>query len=240
MILITRPKEQSINLKYNLEKKGYNVFQESFYKLQYLKKQISYDPNIYYIFPSIHAVKSLKKSNQILKFKNSNMLVIGEQVKKLLKASGCKNIIVITPDSSAMLKIMSSSKYNKKKYIYLCSNIINEDFFTKAYKKKINIQKKIVYKTVGVKNITKKLIESFELNKIKGVVFYSQFSVEIYIKLLAKYKVITNSKSIKAYCLSERIAKPLRYKNIDDIYVSKKPDERSLISTIKKRHFYNR
>tara|TARA_B100000989_G_C19517730_1_gene462546 strand:+ start:265 stop:975 length:711 start_codon:yes stop_codon:yes gene_type:complete len=235
MILITRPKDLSTNLKFKLEKKGYNVFQESFYKHQYLKKQIYNNPNTYYIFPSIHSVKSLIKSNQISKFRNSNILAIGKQVKKILKESGCKNITATFQDSSAMLKVICSFKNKRKEYIYLCSNIINEAFFTEAYKKKINIKKKIVYKTIGIQTLTKKLIESFRLNKINGVVFYSQFSVKIYIKLLAKYKVIPNSKSIEIYCLSERVAEPLRYKNIDNIYISKKPNEQSLISTIKKR-----
>ena len=240
MILITRPKNQSINLKSALEKKGYDVFQESFYKIQYLKKHISYDPNAYYIFPSIHSVQSLIKSNQISKFRNFNILAIGKQVKKKLKESGCKNFTASSQDSSSMLKIMCSPDNKRKEYIYLCSNIVNEEFFTEAYKKKINIKKKIVYKTIGMKTLTKKLIESFQHNKINGVVFYSQFSVKIYLKLLAKYKAILNSQTLEVYCLSERVAKPLIHKNIDNIHVSKKPNERSLISTIKKRHFNDR
>ena len=240
MILITRPKDQSINLKSQLEKKGYNVYQESFYKFQYLKKQISYDKNVYYIFPSIHSVQSLIKNNQISKFRNFNILAIGKKVKKKLRESGCKNFTASTHDSSSMVKIMSSSDNKRKEYIYLCSNIINEEFFIEAYKKKINIKKKIVYKTIGAKTLTKKLIESFQHNKISGIVFYSQFSVKIYLKLLAKYKIKHNSKSLEVYCLSERIAKPLRHKNIDNIHVCKKPNEQSLVSTIKKIHFNDR
>ena len=213
MILITRPKDQSRNLKSNLEKKGHDIFQEGFYKIQYLKQQVSHDPNTYYIFSSIHSVISLKKNNQILKFRNSNILVIGLQVKKLLKEL-------------------------KKNYTYFCSNIINDEFFNEVRKKKINIRKEVVYKTIGIDTLTKKLIESFQLNKIKGVIFYSQLSVKIYIKLLKKYKIFSNSKSINIYCLSERVAKPLRNKNFDKVYVAKNPNERSLISAIKKNQYY--
>ena len=238
MILITRPKDQSRNLKSNLEKKGHDIFQEGFYKIQYLKQQVSHDPNTYYIFSSVHSVISLKKNNQILKFRNSNILVIGLQVKKLLKEYGCKNFKIVTPDSTSMLKIISSTKYKKKNYTYFCSNIINDEFFNEVRKKKINIRKEVVYKTIGIDTLTKKLIESFQLNKIKGVIFYSQLSVKIYIKLLKKYKIFSNSKSINVYCLSERVAKPLRNKNFDKIYIAKNPNERSLISAIKKNHYY--
>ena len=72
MILITRPKAQLKNIKSKLTKQGYAVFHESFYSLYYYKKKISYDNNYYYIFPSIHSAKSLKKIN---KFINLKMLI---------------------------------------------------------------------------------------------------------------------------------------------------------------------
>lgn len=240
MILITRPKAQIKNLELKLRANGYSTFQESFYTLQYYKRKVLYKPKAYYIFSSIHAVKSLKKNRQIYKFKNANILVIGEKVKNALEECGCKNFIIIVPDSSALLKIISSLNYSKKKYIYFCSNIVNEDFFTKAYKNKLSIKKRIVYKTIGIKNLTQKLIKLFQSNKISAVILYSQLSAKIYIRLLSKYKMLSDARGLQIYCISDRVAKPLRLKQSGKIHVAKNPNEQSLISTIKKRHFINR
>tara|TARA_Y200000002_G_C22630815_1_gene642403 strand:+ start:719 stop:1441 length:723 start_codon:yes stop_codon:yes gene_type:complete len=240
MILITRPKAQITNLESKLQAKGYSTFQESFYTLRYFKRNVSCDPNVNYIFSSIHSVKSLKKNRQINKFKNANIIVIGQKVKKVLEECGCKNFIAIVPDSLALFKIICSLDYSKRKYIYFCSNITNEDFFTKAYKNKINIKKKIVYKTIGIKKLTNELIKLFQLNKISAVIFYSQLSAKIYARLLSKYKILSNAKQIQIYCLSDRVAQPLRVKRLGKIHVAKKPNELSLIASIKKNHFGNK
>ncbi len=239
MILITRPKTQIINLESKLQAKGYSTFQESFYTLKYYKRKVSCDPNVNYIFSSIHSVKSLKENRQIYKFRNANIMVIGQKVQKALEECGCKNFIAVAPDSKALLKIICSLDYSKKVYIYFCSNIINEDFFIKACKNKIIIEKKIVYKTIGIKILTNELIKLFQLNKISAVIFYSQLSAKIYARLLSKYKILSNTSRIQIYCISDRVANPLRGKRCGKIHVAKNPNEQSLISSIKKSHFNN-
>ena len=153
MILITRLKEQSKDLNALLIKKGYKTFQESFYDIQYYKNKIFYDKNNYYIFPSIHSVRSLINSNQLYKFKDANIFTIGEKVKNYLLKSGCTNIIATSIDSESLLKILSKRKFLKINLIYLCSNIINKDFLIKARKYKINIKIKIIYKTIPTKSL---------------------------------------------------------------------------------------
>ena len=54
MILITRPKEQSKDLKLLLDARGYKTFLESLYNIRYYKNKVTYNKDIYYIFPSIN------------------------------------------------------------------------------------------------------------------------------------------------------------------------------------------
>ncbi len=237
MILITRPKAQSINLNSKLKSRGYNTFQESFYNIKYLKKKVSYEPYVYYIFASIHSVKSLKKNKQIFKFKDAKIIAVGKQVKKILKDFGCKNLIITAPDSSSLLEVICSPDYKKKCFTYFCSNFVNEDFFVDANKKKLKIKKSIVYKTQGTKTWTKKLINYFRINKITGVTLYSQLSVRIFLSLLTKYQILNVTKHIHIYCISERVAKPLKKSHFGNIHIAKHPNEQSLIGTVKKTHF---
>jgi uroporphyrinogen-III synthase len=237
MILITRPKAQLKNIKSKLTKQGYAVFHESFYSLYYYKKKISYDNNYYYIFPSIHSAKSLKKNKQIYKFKNANILVIGNQVKKILKEFGCKNFVATVSDGKSLLRTINSSNYKNKNFIYLCSNVTNEDLFVQARKNRIKINKKIVYKTKRIKVVSKKLIENFKLKKITAAIFYSKFSTQIFLDILLKYKIKSSVETINMYCISDRVAELFIKNKFKNVYVSKRPNEKSLITTIKKRHF---
>ena len=90
MILITRPKEQSKDLKLLLDARGYKTFLESLYNIRYYKNKVTYNKDIYYIFPSINSVQSLINSKQINKFREAKILAIGNKVKTALKKLGCK------------------------------------------------------------------------------------------------------------------------------------------------------
>jgi len=92
MILITRPKAQAKDLELLISSKGYKTVQESLYDFKYYMNKVSYNKNKYYIFPSIHTIKSLIKSKQIYKFKNANIFAIGWKVKQALIQSGCNKV----------------------------------------------------------------------------------------------------------------------------------------------------
>ena len=237
MILITRPKEQSKKLKLKLTARGFKIFQESFYSFKYYKKKVSYKKTNYYIFPSIHSVNSLKKNKQIAKFKDAKILAIGKKVSKALVDSGCKNILSISKDSNSLLQTLRNYKLEKSKFIYFCSNIVNESLFVEASKHEIYIKKRVIYKTIAIKNFTKKLNDSFQLNKISGAIFYSKLSVDIFLILTSKYKILHKIKKLPIYCISNRVAKPLIMEKFNYVYIAKEPDEINLISSIKWNHF---
>tara|TARA_B110000444_G_scaffold197897_1_gene188922 strand:- start:1800 stop:2516 length:717 start_codon:yes stop_codon:yes gene_type:complete len=237
MILITRPKAQAKNLEILISSKGHKTYQESLYDFKYYMNKVSYDKNKYYIFPSIHSIKSLVKSKQIYKFKNANIFAIGEKVKQALIKSGCNKILTTSKDSDALIKILHTPKYYKSDFIYFGSNFTNKEFFIRAKRYKINIQKKTVYKTLPVKKLTSDLINSLKLKKVRGIIFYSVLSVDILLSLLIKYQMLSCMKSINSYCLSERIAKPLRQNKFKYIYIAKQPNQLALLASIKKMHF---
>ena len=237
MILITRPKEQAKDLRLTFASKGYKVFQESLYSIEYLKRKVFYNKDSYYIFPSIHSVKSLVKNKQIYKFINANIFAIGKKVKQELINSGCKKILATTIDSKTLVTTLSSHKFNKVKLVYLCSNVVNSDFFNDAKKYKLSVKKTTIYKTRPVKKFTKKLIYYLSANKILGITLYSKLSVETFLSLLTKYKILYKFKKTPMYCISERVAKLLRQKNFKYIYVASKPNQKSLVNTVKRSHF---
>ena len=119
MILITRPKEQSKNLETILDLKGYETYLESLYRIKYLKTKIFYNKNNYYIFPSIHTVQSLISSKQINKFREANILAIGNKVKQALISAGCKKILLTSIDSDTLVKKINTTNFRNCNFIYL-------------------------------------------------------------------------------------------------------------------------
>ena len=236
MILITRPREQSKNLETAINLKGHKTFLESLYKIKYYKAKVSYNKNNYYIFPSIHSVHSLISSKQIQKFREANILVIGKKAKQALIDIGCKKIIFTAVDSDTLVKKISKSQFKKNNYVYLCSNIINEDLLKKIDKYQINFEKKIIYKTTSVKKLRKKLINDLKLRNIMGATFLSKLAAETFLSLLSRYKCLNIVKDINIYCISDRVALPFRDNLFTSIFIARQPNEAAIIKIIKKKH----
>ena len=236
MILISRPKEQSVELKLLLNSNGYKCLHENFYNIKYYKKKNFYIKNNYYIFSSIHSVKSLIKNNQINKFFEARIFVVGEQVKKLLINSGCKNIVATLEDGNSLLDFLVKKNLHRSKLIHFCSNIANEDFVQKSISHNISIERMIVYKTIPIENFTINLIDKLRFNKVTGIVFYSKLAVNTFLNLTIKSEILINPETINMYCISERVSKPLKLKNFSNIYIAKKPNQKSLVQAIIKHH----
>ena len=237
MILITRPKEQSKNLVTVLNLKGYKTYLESLYKIKYFKKKVFYNKNNYYIFPSIHSVRSLINSNQINKFREANILAIGKKVKLALINAGCKKIILTSTDSDTLVKQIKKSKFKNYNFIYLCSNIVNTDFLKQTEKHKINLQTKIIYKTVPAIKFGNKLINNLKLRNISGATFLSKLAADTFLSLLSRYDCLSAAREIAIYCISERVAASFKKANFKFVYIASRPNENALIRSIKKRHF---
>ena len=237
MILITRPKEQSKNLETVLNLKGYKTYLESLYKIKYLKKKVFYNKNNHYIFPSIHSVQSLINSKQIKNFREANILAIGKKVKQKLINAGCKKIIATFNNSNALIDKIKKNKSTNCSFVYLCSNIINEDFLKQTDRYQVKLQKKIIYKTIPVLKFQKKIIKDLKLGNISGATFLSKLASDTFLSLLSRHNCLSASKNINIYCISQRVAAPFIQKRFSSVYISPKPNEDALIQSIKKRHF---
>ena len=237
MILITRPKEQSKNLETILGFKGYETYIESLYKIKYLKNRIAYNKNNYYIFPSIHSVHSLINSKQIKKFREANILVIGKKVKQALISAGCKKIILTSIDSDTLVKQIKKIEVKNYNLIYLCSNIVNADFLKKIDKHKINLQIKLIYKTIPAIKFRNKLINNLKSGNISGATFLSKLATDTFLSLLQRYDCLSAAREIVIYCISERVAAPFKKANFKFVYVAPMPNEDALIKSIKQSHF---
>ena len=234
MILITRPKEQSKDLKLLLDARGYKTFLESLYKIKYYKNKITYNKNIYYIFPSINSVQSLINSKQINKFQEAKILAIGNKVKTALKKSGCKIFIKTAEDSSKLITFLKKSKFKDSKFIYLGGNITNNDFFEKLNKYNISFEKKVIYKTIPRSTLTNRLVKKIEFDEVKAVSFYSLLATETFLKLLAEQKIKLSRSRVKFFCISKRVAMPLRNNKFKLIYIADKPNQTAIIKSIQK------
>ena len=232
MILITRHKKDSTYLSNELDK---NKISYLFYPLTnflILKKKLKSSKEIF-IIASVKVILFLKKNNQNF-IKDKKIFVIGKKTRDQLKDYGCHNILLTADSSTELLKKIKKSKLQNQKFRYLSSNVYNKDLVKNLRRNNYEVRVTAVYETIPIDRLSKNLISKINNEKIRSLLFYSQFSLTTFLKL-CKRENIESSKwnKLTFYCLSERISRPAKKKNLRVFFPSKPSDEK-LIKIVSK------
>ena len=150
-----------------------------------------------------------------------------------LRQLGCKRIIVSASNSKELLKKTKLILKKKDTIKFLCSNIFNKELLKSLRKLKYNVVLYIAYETLAIKKLKKSVVRNLKQDKIVAAIFFSQFSLSIFIKL-CKTENIKNStlKKLHYLCISKRVAyqaTQLGYK----VHLSKEPTKDSIFKLMK-------
>ncbi len=231
MILITRPIDDAIELQQELKKKKIQSVIDPLTSFKFIKRKIRFTDDHIYICASQRCVVSLTRIKNI---NNIYIIVVGKKVAKRLKENNFKNILFIASDTEQLMKWIRKKENRQNNYVYLSGSIINDTFVSELKKYKISFKRKTIYETILKKSLSRKTIKNLKKNKITSVVFYSKTSVDVYFKLLKKYKISPSSLGQTYFVLSARISENCKKQKLERgvIKISHKPDQGSMISLI--------
>ena len=235
MILITRPRKDSLELQKKLKKiKIHSLIQElSTFKISKTRIDLS---NSIILITSSRSIDYLVKTKTLETCKRSKFFVIGKLAEKRLRKLGCKHIIVSASDSNELLTQLKD-KLNKKEIIkFLCSNIFNEELVKSLKKLNYHVELLQVYETNSIKKLKKSVVQDLNNHKLKAAVFFSQFSLNNFLKLCKIENVKSSTlKNLHYICISERVAKQA-IRSGYNVHLSDKPTKVSILELIQK-HF---
>ena len=233
MILITRPRKNSLEFQKRLEKLNINSEIQELSKFKILKGQVPLR-NSLILITSPRSVDYLIKTKTIESCKKNEFIVIGKKTTQRLKQWGCKKILISAKDSADLIN-KSKSKLNEKSDVrFLCSNVYNKELVRSLKKMKCKITLVRVYETIKVKKLKKTVINNLKNDKFSAVIFFSKFSLMVFLELCKLEKVSRSClKKLHYICVSQRVgefAENLGY----NVTHSSNPSEQSMLGLIKK------
>ena len=233
MILITRPRKNSLEFKKRLEKLKINSEIQELSKFRIFNRQVFLSDSVILI-TSPRSLDYLIKTKTIESCKKNEFIVIGKKTTQSLKQLGCKKILVSAKDSADLIN-KSKSKLNKKSDVrFLCSNVYNKELVRSLKKMKCKITLVRVYETIKVKKLKKTVINNLKNDKFSAVIFFSKFSLMVFLELCKLEKVSRSClKKLHYICVSQRVgefAENLGY----NVTHSSNPSEQSMLGIIKK------
>ena len=233
MILITRPRKNSLEFQKKLEKLKINSEIQELSKFKISNSQVPL-LNCIILITSPRSLDYLVKTKTIENCKKNEFMVIGKKTTQRLKQLGCKKILVSAKDSADLIN-KSKSKLNKKSDVrFLCSNVYNKELVRSLKKMKCKITLVRAYETIKVKKLKKSVINNLKNDKFSAVIFFSKFSLMVFLELCKLEKVSRSClKKLHYICVSQRVgefAENLGY----NVTHSSNPSEQSMLGLIKK------
>ena len=233
MILITRPRKNSLEFQKRLEKLNINSEIQELSKFKIFKSKITLFNSIILI-TSPRSLDYLVKTKTIESCKKNKFIVIGKKTTQRLKQLGCQKILISAKDSNDLINKSKSIIDERSDVRFLCSNVFNKELVSSFKKMKCKIKLVRVYETIKVQKLKKSVIKNLKNNKFSAVVFFSKFSLMVFLEL-CKLEQVPKSclKRIVYICVSQRVgefAENLGY----NVTHSSNPSEQSMLGLIKK------
>ncbi len=232
MILITRPRKNSLEFQQRLEKLKINSEIQELSKFKIFKRKVSLH-NCVILITSPRSLDYLVKTKIIESCKKNEFIVIGKKTTQRLKQLGCKKILITAKDSADLINKSKSIINERSDVQFLCSNVYNKELVRSLKKMNCKITLVSVYETIKVKKLKKSIIKNLRNNKFSAVVFFSKFSLTVFFELCKLEQVPKPClQRLKYICVSQRVgefAKKLGY----NVYYSSDPSEQTMLSLIK-------
>ena len=233
MILITRPKTESLKLKNKLQQKGYLVHINTLSNIV-IKKNIKPVSSKF-----LCLISSPRAAEALINAKRTKLglplCVIGNSSKKKLVTHGYKNIIHTSINSHQMYKYLSSKKNKFVKMFkgieYLTGSITNKHFIYKLENLEYALNVRTVYSTRYKKKLDVQTKDLLRSKKIDTVLIYSKKNAEFFIKLLLNSGLNKNN-NLTFVCMSKNIGDYILDNGYRNVFIAKKPDEKSMIDQL--------
>ncbi len=233
MILITRPKTESLKLKNKLQQKGYLVHINTLSNIIIKKNIEPVSSKFLCLISSPRAAEALINARHIKL--GLPLCVIGNSSKKKLITYGYNNILHTSSNSQQMYSYLSSKRNKFAKMFrgieYLTGSITNKHFIYKLENLNYAVNVRTVYRTHYKKKFdvqTKNLLRS---KKIDTILIYSKKNAEFFIKLLLNSGLNKNN-NLTFVCMSKNIGDYILDNGYGNVFIAKKPDEKSMIDKL--------
>ena len=232
MILITRPRKNSLEFQKRLEKLNINSEIQELSKFKISNSQVSL-LNCVILITSPRSLDYLVKTKTIESCKKNEFIVIGKKTTQRLKQLGCQKILISAKDSTDLINKSKSIIDERSDVRFLCSNVFNRELISSFKKMKCKIKLVRVYETIKVQKLKKSVIKNLKNDKFSAVVFFSKFSLMVFLELCKLEKVPKSClKRIQYICVSQRVGEFAENQGFN-VHYSLNPSEPSMLGLIK-------
>ena len=231
-IVITRPKEDSIQLFKNLNKLGYTTTHLPVIKIKKIEtKKINLENYDAVIFTSSNAIKFMSVEKFNLKIK---CFCVGRSTEFAAKQIGFINTFSSEGSVDSLIELIIRTLDTKSgKLLYLSSEFISKDLDQNLIKEGYLVDRISNYTSAPVEIIDEKVLSFIKKNPPDVFFIYSSNSAKNLFNLLNKYSLLNVVTHSHLMCISEKVLLVLKQIKWKKIFVFSPGEEEFILNKIK-------
>ena len=231
-IVITRPKEDSMNLVEKLKKLGHSVTHFPVIKIEKLKtKKIDLLNYQAVIFTSSNAIRfmDIEKFNSKIK-----CFCVGKATEFTAKQLGFINTYTSEGTVDSLIElIIRTVNIKLEKLLYLSSEFISKDLDKDLINIGYSVDRISNYTSLPIEEIDKKTLNFFEKKPPNVIFVYSTKSAKNLFNLINKYSLLNVVTQSNLMCISEKVLSVLKQIKWKKAFVFSPGEEEFLLNKIR-------
>jgi len=230
-IVITRPKEDSLQLIERLIKLGHTVTHLPVIKVERLEtKKINFQNYTAVIFTSANAVKFLNIDKFDSKIK---CYCVGEATELTAKQAGFINTYSSEGTVDSLIElIIRTSETKSGKLLYLSSEFISKDLDVDLINAGFSVDRVLNYTTLPIEEIDKTTLDFLKKKSLDVIFVYSSKSAKNLFHLINKYSLLNVVTQSNLMCISEKVLLVLKQIKWNKVFIFSPGEEEFLLNKI--------
>ena len=231
-IVITRPKEDSLQLLEKLKKLGHTATHLPVIKIEKLKtKKINLENYEAVIFTSSNAIRFMNIEKFNLKIK---CFCVGALTELTAKQAGFINTYSSEGTVNSLIELVIRTQDSKSgKLLYLSSEFISKDLDADLISEGYSVDRISNYTSKSIDRIDDKTLDFIKQNPPDVIFIYSTKSAKNLFNLINKYSLLNVVTHSNLMCISEKVLRVLKQIKWKEVLIFSPGEEEFLLKKIK-------
>lgn len=229
MVLITRPLDQALALKHDLEAKGYATFVEPLLTIEALGPIGALASDVQALaLTSARAVPAL--SGEAMRLP---IFTVGKATARAARQAGCERVIAGDGDGEDLAALIGERcRPEDGAIMHVGGEIVREGLGRLLVEKGFDVRREVVYRARPSTGFSRPLIEAWRDRAFAAVLLFSPRSAEILVRLLIQHDLDRHVDRTVAICVSEATATPCRTLDWRSLHLAARPSGAALIRAL--------
>ena len=220
-ILVTRPKGDEAELTDQLHYLNFRVIHEPLTEIM-LRHDARYDVQLALtnepdaiILTSRHGVQALALLTEL---RDIFLICVGDATAAMADSLGFARVSAARGNVQSLVQYINDAYDEGSRFVYISGDHVRADL--SELLPNMRIERLVAYEANSVDTLSDTLAEQLRRGQINGVTFFSARAASIFMMLITKHDLREATSKLRAICLSESVANPLRVHNWLGLHVA--------------------